>query len=124
MFITRKGGLRFVPRTTVAAFDFQLGDFTQDGAWHSKSWSSIVPKTAKLVTLKMIYTAPAVGRAFLLRTPGVTYDYNSYGAIALAAGAQFELNFIMPVTNSQTFEYYLSAAGSTVAILIVQGWFV
>lgn len=123
MQLIQPRGLRFVHRSTVAAFDFVIGDFTQDGVWHSKSIATIVPKNAKLMALKMLYTAPAAGRFFGLRVPGITYAYNTYGITSIVAGAQHETNIIMPTTTAQAFEYYLPAAGSTVASLVFQGWF-
>ena len=123
MFLIRPAGLIWHHRSSVAAFDFQIGDFTQDGAWHSKSIASIVPANAKLASLKMLYSAPAAGRFFGLRVAGITYAYNTYGIVSVVATAQHETNILFPMTTAQAFEYYLPAAGSTMASLVFQGWF-
>ncbi len=122
MLFYKKPGLRFIRRTGVAAFDFQLGDFTQDGTWHQLDLSSIIPRNAKLILIKMLYAAPAAGRFFGLRVYGETYAYNNWGIVTPVGGGQHENNFEIPITGEQSIEYYLPAAGSTTANLVIQGW--
>lgn len=123
MLIIQPKGLRFKHRPTMSAFDFQIGDFTQDGAWHTKSIATIVPKNCKIAMLKMLYTAPAAGRFFGLRVTGDTYAYDTFGIVSLVGAAQHETNILLPIMGQQSFDYYLPAAGSTLASLVFQGWF-
>ena len=122
MLLLRKSGLRYVPRTGIVGFDFQIGDFTQDGTWRTKSIAAIVPVRAKMVAMKVLYSAAGVGRFFGIRHTGATYAYDNHGSVTLVAAAQHEWNVLMPMTAAGTFEYNLPVAGSTMANIIVQGW--
>ena len=118
------GGETFIDRGEVADFDFRVGDFTKDGAFHTLDLSGIVPVGVTQLELAIaVHPDFGGGQLYvgnkdytnypnLLRTCSGTsgYCYWAYGRVSCNAFRELQ---------------YMVAAGAYTSIeLLVRGWYI
>lgn len=112
----------FVYRGDPAAFDFEIGDFTKDGAWHDLDLSAIIPENSKGVALFIILRATAVGRYIALRRGGQTNSSNQTYMLVQVAGVMFTLDVIVPIDSNRIIQYKIHAGVDQRCDLTVKAW--
>lgn len=119
--------LTWEDRGDPATVDFDTGDFTKDGNWHTVDLSSIVPAGAKLVLLRTAVATSTLSasRVFDFRKNGNTNDKNAaqgYTQVTSATIADKNDHWVTPDAN-RVIEYRLNSGAYEIADLTVGGWF-
>lgn len=112
----------FVDRGDPAAWDFIIGNFTADGAWHDLNLSSIVPAGAKSVLFLVYIRNDAVNKDFYLRRKGNANAYNMVMQRTEVANLVRVADGVCPCDENRVIQYYLTAVGWTRIRLTVKGW--
>lgn len=114
----------FVDRGDPAAWDFIVGNFTRDAAWHDLDLSGIVPAGAKAVAVFGKITTDAVGSVFRLRKNGNANAFNLTELRTTVANVSASYDIITIPDANRVIEYYASVANWFDISLVVKGWWV
>ena len=112
----------FNDRGDPATVDFDLGDLTEDGAWHDLDLSGIVPANTKAVVLRIRYTSSGVGEAISLRKNGNTNSLNVGEISTTVANVGAYGDKTVAVDGDRKIEYKLSSPATTAVLIVVKGW--
>lgn len=112
----------FVDRTTPAAFDFVVGDFTTDETWNELDLSSIVPAGATHALLSIVIWDNVANSTFRLRKVGDSlYCFSTGTNVAwMSAGG----HALIGLDSNRKCEYWgtnLAFAGININVL---GWII
>lgn len=124
MFFAGRRGHRFVDRGDPASVDFAVGDLTADGDYHDLDLSSIIPKNAKLVLLRLV-----INNAFELQTTRFRKNGNS-NAIAdfyymlLTPNSDMGISAVLPCDENGVIEYNIGNVAWASYDVTVAGWFI
>lgn len=102
-----------VYRAGFAGYDFSLGDFTVDSAWHDWDLSGIVPAGTTVVHCRArLYTGASLSLVFQCRKNGET-DGNAMSRL-----------FTHPLNQDWDYDFWVNVDGDRVAEYFVQtgGW--
>jgi len=123
MFFSRRAGHRYFHRGDPTDPDFEVGDFTKDGAWHSLDLSGIIPKTAKLVSLKIMAICGAAGGYMGVRKNGATDTLNIDTEKSLPIAGVAEFGLCVTPDSDGVIEYKIPELPFPTLEMIVGGWF-
>lgn len=115
----------YVDRGDPAAYDWQVGDFTIDTAWHDLDLSSIVPPSAAgcPVAISCHLDHAGVEKFMLLREKGRVNDYNVITMLTQAAGVRIRYVPVVVCDSECKIEYkILNVAGWNNIDVLVRGW--
>ncbi len=114
----------YVDRGDPANYDFEIGDFTQDNAWHTLSLAALIPLSAKAVLLDADFNNNTANRHIALRKNGQTYEKNhSEVHTRIAAQDDHALMVVSPDGN-RLIEYKVATAGWQTIAMTVRGWWI
>jgi hypothetical protein len=103
-------------------WDFQIGDLTVDGGWHSVNLSSIVTDAdATLLLLGATFKGSAVGGALKFRESGNANLFNVLQAYVQAPATFTTLQGLCQPGTGRTLDYLASSTLDVVSFL-VRGW--
>ncbi len=122
MLIIQPKGLRFVARTGLSNFDWTAGSFTRNGATHTFDMSSIVPKSAKLVMLRIYIGGTDVNQWAGFGPATASTPYDCVGSSCVGVATPNDQQIIVPITNAGLVGYYATAGVNTMSVA-VHGWF-
>lgn len=120
--LARKAGLRYVNRGDPAGHDYTAATLTADGAWHVLDISAIVPKTAKLVVLRMRAADASASRTMRISKAGNTNSFACASMTTMVANIAVEQLTTIDCTGQQ-IQYWLTSATWADLGLTVLGWF-
>jgi len=124
MFFSKRAGHRFVDRGDPDAYDFIVGNLFTDGGWHDLDLSSIIPKTSKLVILRVVAVIATADKYFEFKKKGVTNNKNTSCGYISVASIPCTLDVSVAPNNNGVIEY-IFAGGTWLAVNItVAGWFI
>lgn len=118
---TRIQGM-FAARGDGANWDWEVGDLTQDNAWHDLDLSGIVPEHAKVVLFTFSYSATNIGIVARFRQNGIAQEIPIARRITLLANISHWTDLTIPVDTNRIIEYKFPVAGFTTLNLRVIGW--
>ena len=120
------GGI-YVPREDYDDYDFDIGDYTIDEAWHPLTLSSIVPEGAKSVYLRCLINQDNAGKSFSFKGGDAgTSSQITWITTTQVAGLVIRSEGIVPLGANRDVQYWVSnnSADWNLLRLIVQGWFI
>ena len=112
-------------RGDLAAWDFQMGDLTIDGAAHALSLVGIIPTSAygKRIRLRANLTNNTPGERIQIRKNGHVNWINSAQVHVQTNGIAIDEIFDIMCDNLGSIEYLVSNAGVWTKVnLVVLGW--
>lgn len=110
----------FHDRGDPGAFDFAIGDLTEDDAWHDLDLSGIVPAESKTVLLRVQMQSAVINRVIAFRENGNSNIYNYLRVTAQVADQTIEMDVIVSMDENRVIEYIMNDL--TVANITVAGW--
>jgi len=113
----------FVDRGDPLAWDFTVGDFTDDNAWHDLDLSSIVPAGANSVLLKINLETLEIEKKFELRKKDNTDIYNTLAIWTQFSNVRIGGVFLVPCNANRVIQYLANPATWSVMNVQVNGWF-
>jgi len=126
MFTSDTGGnflLAQQVRTDPGAWDWNVGDFTIDGAYHDFDLSGILPVTASWVYMKMKLKNTNVSEQIHFRKNGNVNVHGNVSPNILVAGVNHFIERWIPCDSSQIIEYSATNAGTWNNLdLVILGW--
>jgi hypothetical protein len=112
----------FVDRGDPAAWDYTIGDFTADAAWHEKSLAAkITDADATRVLLYVQIRDTVAGQTIYLRNADNSNAYNAAQGHTQVSGVYSDLNCEVVLSSTQAIEYNI-AAGMDICNMMVRGW--
>jgi len=116
------GGL-YVDRGDPSSYDFTVGDFTTDGAWHTLDLSGITPVGARLVHIHVNMTTAGSSRHLWIREKGNVNTSNRLYLNQQVANVNMPAEgWVMQNANCE-IEYHTTNVVFTALSLLVRGWF-
>lgn len=112
----------YVDRGEALGYDFQKGDLTTDATWRELDLSSLVPKGAKAVLLRVDITDDLTTSVFSMRKCGNTETYNSEKRFTKHANFLRYCAFIVACDVNRKVDYWATAVEWTTINIIVRGW--
>lgn len=112
----------FVDRGNLADFDFEMGDFTIDGAWHDLDLSAIVPSGAKTVAFVCRIRSMNVNYLVQFKEKGNVNDYNRAWLWTQVAMINKGGNFNCAVDSDRKIQYKVRAGVWSAIDLTIKGW--
>jgi len=117
----RKG---FVDRGDPLGWDFATGSFTTDDTWRDLDLSSIVPKNAKAVLLRILLRDDVIGSTIQLRKKGNSNDTNVVWFAEPYTDTYFSTDAICPISDNQKLQYKATNTTFTDLFLSIKGWWI
>jgi hypothetical protein len=102
--------------------DFEVGDLTADGTWHTLDLSSIVADGASAINIKVVVEDDLVGSAIKFRMNGNTNTYATSNLRTQRATSINDATLVVPVDENQVCEYWMTNVTFTQARIVVLGW--
>ena len=116
--------MEYVDRGDPANYDFTLGDFTTNEAWHDLDLSGIIPINAVGVFIICIIDGAIAEKGIRFRKKGNIYD-RSMTYQLLQVGNQYIVgNFFVAVGNDGIIEYKVNNITWSVINFAVRGWII
>lgn len=114
----------FVDRGDPAAWDFTAGTLTTDGTDQDMDLSSIVPKGAKAVSLRLYLKDSAVGSYIYFFTKGNSNAFNVAIIRIQVANVDYETDLLVACNKDRVVTYHGGASGDAfdIANVVVKGW--
>lgn len=114
----------YVDRGNAPAYDFVMGDFVKDGAWHDLDLSSIVPAGAKGVALHLIMAASTISEAVWFRKKGYPDLYNTSVTYVQVAGLINSADKVVALDENRIIEYMITPdTWYTLSVHVKCWWF-
>ena len=124
MFFSRPAGHKFVNRGDPDSYDYDANDFIIDGMWHDLDISSIIPKNAKLVLLRIRFKAIETSKFFEFRTNNQVYINNIVSLYTTVTNI-FVCGDVFVTPDSNGIIDYCITTNTTATINVcIAGWFV
>ena len=117
-------GLTWVDRGDYNGYDYQVGDFTTDGAWHNLDLSGEIPVGAQLAVIRVKINDDVVGNTVKIGPVGYTNGYNIRRQNIQIAGQDIEFEGLITLNSARQIEYWANSTTWTTIDLIVKGWFI
>lgn len=112
----------FVDRGDPADYDFEIGDFTQDDAWHTLSLAALITLGAKLILFDFDYRNIAANRHIVLRKNGQSNNINHAQVHTRVAAQDDHAMMVVAPDANRVIEYKVSTAGWAHINASVRGW--
>lgn len=112
----------YVPRITNLVSDYQAGDLTLDGAYHTLDLSAIVPAGASAVNLACKVNTATVNSIVRFRHPDDTRDQGRCVLRTQVANIDFRSIHAQGCDSNRHIEYYFSNVVWNSVIMLVRGW--
>ena len=112
----------YVDRGDPLNYDFEIGNFTQDNAWHTLDLSSIIPLGAKLILFDFDFTNTSANRHIELRKNGQSNNKNHAEVHTRVAAQDDHAIMVVAPDGNRIIEYKISTAGWSVISTTVRGW--
>jgi len=112
----------FHDRGDGAAYDYDVGDLTTNGAWHDLDLSSIVEVGAKAVFILGHLNGGGVDWAIKFRENGNTNEVNHGGMETIRANVTRHRSSIVKLDGSRVIEYNADDEAWTTLSLYIRGW--
>ena len=109
MFFYKQAGVMCIDRGDVDAVDFDVNDFTKDGAWHDLDLSSIVGARVTRVDMRCDTHAEDGKGTIALKQKGITNDINIGFREALATGYPIYTDITVLTNPNGIIQYKLPA---------------
>jgi len=113
----------FVDRGDPLAWDFTVGDFTDDNAWHDLDLSSIVPAGATSVLVKVNLESLQIEKKFELRRKDNASGYNTLAIWTQFSNVRIGGVFLVPCNANRVIQYLANPATWSLINVNVNGWF-
>lgn len=113
---------RYFGRGDAGAFDFQVGDFTQDNVWRNLDLSSIVPANTVLVLLRIVCRSTKADDVFNLRTNGYGNVFNVVRVQSRIANIRNSLDIHVTPDSNGIIEYKCLQGFFDLLNVTVAGW--
>ena len=115
-------GVSYVSRGNVLTWDWQLANFTCDGTVKTFNMSSIVPATAKLVTVRLYVKCSTVNHWFGFGAVGATTPYALVGVSAMTAGTWGDAQVTIPITAAGLVAYEGTNRVNGIGVSVLGWW--
>jgi hypothetical protein len=116
------GGMQFVDRGDPAAWDFEVGDFTTDGAWHDLDLSGIIPAGVSMVQINITFSDDNPGSWILFRKKGNVNEFNMDVARSQVTDVINDACVMVQPDINGIIQYKTFSTAFTIINLVVRGW--
>lgn len=123
MFSVKGGGIAFVDRGDIAAYDFVSANFTKDTQWHDLDLSAIVGAKAVWVLIHVAMTHSTTNEEIRLKTKGNSNDYNMAHRKNKEANYAYYHGLWVQTDAAGKIEYKITAGTYSVLNFTIRGWF-
>jgi len=123
MFFLRPAGTQFVDRGELGTFDYTIGDFISDEAYHDLNLSGIVGAGERLVMIQVQAAAIVAGATVFFITKGHTLYNNRAGLIIPSDMAPEEQTMWIKTNESGIIQYMLFNTTWLYCNVTIRGWF-
>jgi len=114
----------FVDRGDPTAADFEVGAFTQNGAWHDLSLAGTVPAGAFAVYIRCAIYGAAVHQKISFRKKGNTNEFNLFRFFNQVTNLTLQTHGIVFCDTDRVIQYNVDNAAFTTLNLYISGWFI
>ncbi len=106
-----------------SAWDFAVGNFTRDGAWHDLDLSALAPAGTQVVLLRLYVVSTAASKVLGFRKNGQSSTYNSTTVYSQVGSVGLGLDVIVEVDSNRIIEYYVQdTTWATINVLVKGYW--
>ena len=113
---------KITDRGDPAAWDWQVGALTTNGAWQTLDCSAIVPEGAKFINFRIYLQDDVAGSTFLMRENGNAYAYNCGSLLTQVANVVIDSMFIVACDSNRVIQYNATNTTWTDINILVRGW--
>lgn len=112
----------YVNRGDPGAYDFVIGNFTVDNAWHELDLSAIVPEHATAVDLFVLGANVSSAKELIFRRHDNTNRFAIDGIRTVIAGLTEYANPVISLDETRIIEYMATTPAWAAISLAVKGW--
>ncbi len=112
----------YVDRGDPAAYDFIVGDFTKDAAWHDLDLSALIPQSAKAVLLEFDIETVNREKHIRIKRYGNSNIINHQDIETFNGGIHQSGLVIVAVDANRKIAYNIDAATWTELDMVLRGW--
>ncbi len=112
----------YVDRGDPSSFDFTLGDFTLDNAWHPLNLSAVIPVDTSLVAIQVVQRCIISAQQTVWRKAGNTNEKNVSAIIGPVANTFAFGTIFTPVNTARRCEYKIQSVSFNYITATVKGW--
>jgi len=113
--------MRYVDNGDVADWDFTVGDFTKDDAWHTLNLNDYLPANVKLVKVRLNFVCDTAGKYIYLHECGNVNPCNDYGDDIYVADRPLDRYYTIPCKSNRLIEYLVAAGNYAYINLFICG---
>ena len=124
MFASKKAEHKYIDRGDPSSADFAVGDLTEDGSYHDLDLSVIIPKTAKLVLLRIEIKIVEGGINGIFRKKGNCNELNAEKFFTLIGGYPRFFTFKLSCNSEGVIEYKVDSGYWIIFNITVGGWWI
>ena len=124
MFFSKTAGHKWIDRGHLAAPDFELADFTRDGAWYELDLSGIIPKNAVAVDVRITCRETTADTQCLLSTDGAIGEYNTINAWTQSTTSYLCIMGLLTPTTDQKISYKFATGTWGFIECVIRGWWI
>lgn len=118
------GRADYVDRGDPASYDWTVGSFTTNGAYHDLDCSSIVPAGAKAIVFRVYLSDETEDVFFQMRKNGNSNGINNSKLFVQTANRTATCDMIVACDSNRVVEYLASNTTITTLSVVIAGWFV
>ena len=118
------GGMIYVDRGDPNAYDWDMGDFTKDAAWHDLDLTGIIPAGALLVHGRMGLKATTSNETANFRRNGNVNIFNMTVIATQVGGLTIWKDILIAPDINGVIEYWFKVATWLYASMVIRGWFI
>lgn len=112
----------YVHRGDPGAWDFLIGDFTINDAWHELDLSGIVPANTSAVHLLVTINNTGVGKLIQFRHTSQVNVNNVASCKLKVAGISDWFDIVQALDTNRKIDYYVISGGWTFIGIVARGW--
>lgn len=117
------GSHRYVDKGDLAAWDYQIGDFTVGSGWHTLDISAKVGAAERLVLLRMQIKSAAGGKEMRLRTNGNSNEFNMQSMFTHDNTLYYRDDVWVKTDANGVIEYWIISTTWNTINMSVRGYF-
>lgn len=117
-----KTEIGYFDRGDVGDFDWEIGDFTKDWAWHDLDLSSIIPEGTRQVKFSVLILTGLTNRSFQIREKGNVGVVNRSAVWSSAASKYIETQHFVTPDAGRKVQYRVTAGFTGTLSVTVTGW--
>lgn len=121
---TGNSGMKYIDRGDPVDYDFTVGDFTKDEAWHTLDLSSIIPAGSRLVHFYCGIANSYAERTIHIMKNGNSNSRNIVRCRSQVAAKAIAFDCWVLCDDNGLIQYMTTSGGWTAINFAVRGWLI